>query len=83
MNKRTHRNKVKMARRMRKPIEMSHHTFYLDKDGNPTRATYANIFDSEAWLTRKLRIAERVKRHQAEAHASALARKAQKYANTL
>lgn len=83
MNKRTHRNKVKMARKMRTRAEISRSLSYVDKDGKPIRSTHANIFDSEAWLIRKHLIAQRVKRHQAEAHARALARKAKKHATAV
>lgn len=82
MNKRQHERKKHMARKMRSRLEMSHHTVYLDKDGNPIRATYANIFDTRAWLERKIYIAERVRRQQARAHARALERKAKKHGAT-
>lgn len=75
MNKASHLRKVRMARKMRKPIEMSRKMVYLDKEGKPTRATYANIFDTEAWMLRKEHIRQRVARQQGAAHARALARK--------
>ena len=80
MNKASHKRKIKVARKMRKPHEMSRKLVYLDKEGNPTGRTYANIFDTEAWLMRKEFIKRRVERQQSEAHARAVARREKKYA---
>ena len=57
----THKQKVKMARKMRSQFEMSHKSFIMDEEGKPVAAGYRNIFDTAAWMQRKLSIAARVK----------------------
>jgi len=66
-----HKDKVKLARKMRTPLEISKTA--RNEDGTPT---HEGIFTSEAWETRKIGIASRVARKRALAHERAAIRKA-------